>query len=138
MLLSSKFLPLVVLKQQQLKLSFNLLFLYSHGGGKVFSSRGIQQAVKFFEDKGHIDVKVIVPEKRLMRSRSDVFVQDPKILQDLKEKGILETVKDDIYDDKNILTNAVHSFAVIISNDKFNDDQFKKMPEILNYLKEDK
>lgn len=115
---------------------FNLI--YSHGGGKVFSSQGLKQAVKFFEDRGHIDVKVIVPENRLMRSRSDVFVQDPKILQDLKEKGILETVKDDLYDDKNILTNAVDSFAVIISNDKFKDDQFKEMPEILNYLKGDK
>ena len=73
-----------------------------------------------------------------MRSKSDIIVQDPKIVQDLKNKGLIETVKDGLYDDKNILTNAVESFAVIISNDKFRDEQFQNMPEIRDYLKGDK
>ena len=73
-----------------------------------------------------------------MRSKSDIIVQDPKIVQDLKNKGLIETVKDGLYDDKNILTNAVESFAVIISNDKFRDEQFQNMPEIRDYLKDDK
>ena len=73
-----------------------------------------------------------------MRSKSDITVQDPKIVQDLKNKGLIETVKDGLYDDKNILTNAVESFAVIISNDKFRDEQFQNMPEIRDYLKGDK
>ena len=104
----------------------------------MFSSSGLKRAIEYFEDKGHLDIKCVIKRKQLFATKSDHPTQDIEILEDLMHRQLILLVDNDIYDDKIILEQAVRKFAVIISNDRFGDDQFKNSAEISNYLKEPK
>ncbi len=61
---------------------YNLLFLFcSHGNKDVFSCLGIQLAVNFFLERGHVDITVFVPSWRKEQPRPDVPITG-------KEKGM--------------------------------------------------
>ena len=104
----------------------------------MFSSRGLEIAIKYFRERKHVDIKCVVKEEQLFAITPKFNTQSPDILQKLMNNGFILQVQNDIYDDKTILELAVRNFAVIISNDKFRDDQFKNSAEISKYLKEPK
>ena len=106
--------------------------------GELFSSRGLLIAIQYFEKRGHVDIKCVVRKEQLFATTSKYKTQSRDILQKLMNDGLILPVQNDIYDDKTILELAVRKFAVIISNDKFRDDQFKNSAEISKYLKEPK
>lgn len=115
-----------------------LIFIESYGMGELFSSRGLDIAIQYFQNRGHVDIKCVVRREQLFATTSKYKTQSRDILQRLMNNGLILPVENDIYDDKIILQQAVQKFAVIISNDKFRDDQFKNSPEISKYLKEPK
>lgn len=56
----------------QVKWTFSVLFCFSHGNKEVFSCLGIQLAVNFFLERGHVDITVFVPSWRKEQPRPDV------------------------------------------------------------------
>lgn len=47
----------------------------SHGSKEVFSCRGIQLAVDWFQERGHTNITVFVPQWRKETSRSDARIR---------------------------------------------------------------
>ena len=103
----------------------------------MFSCRGLQIAVDFFTELGHLDITVVVPRKRLSSKDLDVPNMNPEILIDLEKKGQLTYVSNKVYDDETILELAIRKNAVVISNDQYRDLKGAS-PRFANYLKNNK
>ena len=105
-------------------------------GGKFFSCKGIKIVVDFFLNRGHTEIKALIPRFRRGNSDHECPTRNPEILDDLEEKGYLSYtpsrfVKDRLivsYDDRFILKTALHYEAVIVSNDNYRD-LMKENPE---------
>ncbi|KAG7216878.1 hypothetical protein INR49_001532, partial [Caranx melampygus] len=103
----------------------------SHGNKEVFSCRGIQLAVNFFQDRGHNTITVFVPSWRKEQARPDAPITDQHILMDLeKHKIVVFTPSRRVggkrvvcYDDRFIVKLAYESDGVIVSNDTYRDLQ---------------
>ena len=101
----------------------------SHGNGRVFSCRGIQLAVDFFKERGHVKITVFVPEWRKETSRPETPITDQEILYSLERENVLtftpsRRVKGKrivCYDDRFIVRLAHNESGVILSNDQFRD-----------------
>ena len=87
-------------------------------GKLLLSSEGIEICVKYFQLRGHKDIKVVLPQYRLKHNMSD----NPSILWKLKKDGILKTIPEKSHDDYWILQYAFTDNAVIISNDKYRQE----------------
>ncbi|XP_067950844.1 probable ribonuclease ZC3H12B [Watersipora subatra] len=99
----------------------------NHGNGQVFSSRGIQIAVGWFQERGHKSVTVFVPSHRKEVNKGN---RDVDILLSLEAEGNLKfTPSRDCpngsrvtcYDDRFILKYASEEKAIVVSNDHFKD-----------------
>ncbi|XP_072529634.1 endoribonuclease ZC3H12A [Salminus brasiliensis] len=103
----------------------------SHGNKEVFSCLGIQLAVKYFLDRGHVDVTVFVPSWRREQPRPDVPITDQHILRELEKRKILVFTPSRrvagkrvvCYDDRFIVKLAYESDGIIVSNDTYRDLQ---------------
>lgn len=97
---------------------------FHHGASGVFSVKGIELCLQYFETRG-FDVKAIVPQMRLRMGKSS----DPKRLDKLSNdrKVILTPCKNlpgnrsSSYDDRFILEIAEKLDAAVISNDNYKD-----------------
>ncbi|BFZ24755.1 hypothetical protein BsWGS_27794 [Bradybaena similaris] len=100
----------------------------SHGKN-VFSCKGIQIAVDWFQARGHDQITVFVPQWRKEASRPDALITDQDILYDLEKQGIVvftpaRRVKGRrvvCYDDRFILKLAVDTGGIVVSNDVYRD-----------------
>ncbi|XP_010606037.1 probable ribonuclease ZC3H12D [Fukomys damarensis] len=103
----------------------------SHGNKEVFSCRGIQLAVDWFRDRGHIYIKVFVPSWRKEPSRSDTPIREQHVLEDLERQAVLVYTPSRkvngkrvvCYDDRYIVKVAYEKDGVIVSNDNYRDLQ---------------
>ncbi|CAD6184549.1 unnamed protein product [Caenorhabditis auriculariae] len=101
----------------------------THGLKKVFSCAGIRECVRYFTERGHKDVIVIIPQFRKEAPRSDCPITDQHILFELEKQGyIVWTPSRTIngrrivcHDDRYILKTAEEKDAVIVSNDEYRD-----------------
>ncbi|KAI4877519.1 hypothetical protein NFI96_001715 [Prochilodus magdalenae] len=115
----------------------------SHGNKEVFSCLGIQLAVKYFLDRGHVDVTVFVPSWRREQPRPDVPITDQHILRELEKRKILVFTPSRrvagkrvvCYDDRFIVKLAYESDGIIVSNDTYRDLQGEK-PEWKRFIEE--
>lgn len=97
---------------------------YNHGPNGVFSVKGIELCLEYFEKRG-FETKAIVPQMRLRLGKSS----DPKRLEKLaNDKKVLLTPcknlpgnRSSSYDDRFILEIAAQSEAAVISNDNYKD-----------------
>ncbi|CAG5135947.1 unnamed protein product [Candidula unifasciata] len=100
----------------------------SHGKN-VFSCRGIQIAVEWFQARGHENITVFIPQWRKEASRPDALITDQDILYELEKQGIVvftpaRRVKGRrvvCYDDRFILKLAVETDGIVVSNDVYRD-----------------
>ncbi|KAL3859898.1 hypothetical protein ACJMK2_010082 [Sinanodonta woodiana] len=105
----------------------------SHGNGKVFSCRGIEICVNYFQKRGH-KVMAFVPRWRTYRPTTENPIKDQEVLQKLQEDGsLVYTPSRRIgtrliasYDDRFILELAEHEDGIIVSNDLYRDLMFEK------------
>ena len=86
---------------------------------KILSTRGIELCIEYFQNRGHKNIKVILPSYRFQPNKSDNHV----FLQKLENKGIAIRIPPGSHDDNWILQTAVNSDAVIISNDKYRKER---------------
>ncbi|XP_030644744.1 ribonuclease ZC3H12A [Chanos chanos] len=115
----------------------------SHGNKEVFSCLGIQLAVNFFLERGHVDVTVFVPSWRKEQPRPDVPITDQHILRELERKKILVFTPSRrvagkrvvCYDDRFIVKLAYESDGIIVSNDTYRDLQGER-PEWKRFIEE--
>ncbi|XP_064489403.1 probable ribonuclease ZC3H12B isoform X2 [Ornithodoros turicata] len=112
----------------------------SHGNKEVFSCRGIQLAVEWFQARGHKDISVFVPSWRKEASRIDTPIKGQEILLQLeKERLLFFTPSRNVggkrmvcYEDRYILKMAAQTDGVVVSNDNYRDlvsenQDFKKV-----------
>ncbi|KAK3578456.1 hypothetical protein CHS0354_038542 [Potamilus streckersoni] len=105
----------------------------THGNGKVFSCKGIEICVNYFQKRGH-KVMAFVPRWRTYRPTSENPIKDQEVLQKLKEDGsLVYTPSRRIgkrliasYDDRFVLELAEHEDGIIVSNDLYRDLMFEK------------
>ncbi|XP_040454605.1 probable ribonuclease ZC3H12D [Falco naumanni] len=103
----------------------------SHGNKEVFSCWGIQLAVDWFRERGHMYIKVFVPLWRKEPPRQDSPIADQHILEELEKQSILvytpsRKVKGKrvvCYDDRYIVKVAYEKDGIIVSNDHYRDLQ---------------
>jgi len=107
----------------------NILFskfifaLKSHGHHDgIFSSIGVKLVVDYFKNKGHKNIKAFVPRFRENHENT----KNPEILKELEKERILVFTPSRSYDDGFILEAAKLKNAVIVSNDKYEDEIFQK------------
>ena len=86
---------------------------------KILSTRGIELCIEYFQNRGHKNIKVILPSYRFQPNKSDNHI----FLQKLEKKGIAIRIPSDSHDDNWILQTAVNNDAVIISNDKYRKER---------------
>ena len=99
------------------------------GNSKVFSCRGIQLVVDYFQARGHDHIKVFVPEWRKESSRPETPITDQHLLEALEKEGILHYTPSRkisgrriiCYDDRYIIRYAQMEGGVIVSNDQYRD-----------------
>ncbi|ELU17590.1 hypothetical protein CAPTEDRAFT_22887, partial [Capitella teleta] len=114
----------------------------SHGDKDVFSCRGIQIAVEWFQQRGHEEITVFVPQWRKENPRPDAPILDQDILTHLeREKILVFTPARRIggkrvicYDDRYVLKLASVNGGVVVSNDHYRDlmsenAEYKKLVE---------
>ena len=97
--------------------------------GRVFSCRGIKLAVDHFLQRGHRQIKALLPRFRRGNSDKDCPTIHPEILDELEQSGFLtytpsRYVENKLilpYDDRFILKAACHYNAIIVSNDNYRD-----------------
>ena len=99
---------------------------YVKGKTILLSAQGINICVRYFQERGHKDIKVILPAYRLAKNMSDNQI----ILSQLEAKGIILTTPRNSHDDIWILQTAQNNKGVIVSNDKYrqeiqNNPQFR-------------
>ena len=95
----------------------------------MFSIKGIKIVIDYFVNRGHTQIKAMLP--RFRRGNSDVECPTfmPELLDDLEQKGYItytpsRFVKGRLiipYDDRFILTAAHFHNAIIVSNDNYRD-----------------
>ncbi|TRY85957.1 hypothetical protein DNTS_032717 [Danionella cerebrum] len=115
----------------------------SHGNKEVFSCLGIQLAVNFFLERGHVDITVFVPSWRKEQPRPDVPITDQHILQELERSKLLVFTPSRrvagkrlvCYDDRFIVKLAHESDGIIVSNDTYRDLQGER-PEWKRFIEE--
>ena len=100
---------------------------YAHGGGpdKIFSVKGIELVIDFFEKRGHKKIIAFVPQFRTKMNHSS----DPRRLESLNEKGrVIFTPSRDVdgvhinsYDDTFILDYAAQHGGVVVTRDNYRD-----------------
>ncbi|GAU95046.1 hypothetical protein RvY_06727 [Ramazzottius varieornatus] len=114
----------------------------SHGHHKVFSWKGIDTCVKFFQQNGN-PTYVVTPRWRKSCHTPAAKEENLRIIAALEEQGIMAwTPSRQIgsrmtasYDDPFILTYAQKTNGVIISNDYFRD-VLKKCPQFREIIEE--
>jgi ribonuclease ZC3H12 len=99
--------------------------------GRVFSCKGIKLAVDHFVQRGHTEIKALVP--RFRRGSSDLECPSihPEILDELEKKNFItytpsRYVQNKLivpYDDRFIIKAAIFHNAIIVSNDNYKDLQ---------------
>ncbi|XP_051527613.1 ribonuclease ZC3H12A-like [Myxocyprinus asiaticus] len=115
----------------------------SHGNKDVFSCLGIQLAVNFFLERGHVDITVFVPSWRKEQPRPDVPITDQHILRELERRKLLVFTPSRrvagkrvvCYDDRFIVKLAYDSDGIIVSNDTYRDLQGER-PEWKRFIEE--
>uniref|UniRef100_H3BB43 Zinc finger CCCH-type containing 12D n=1 Tax=Latimeria chalumnae TaxID=7897 RepID=H3BB43_LATCH len=115
----------------------------SHGNKEVFSCRGILLAAQWFWDRGHRDIKAIVPSWRKEMSRPDTPITDQHLLEELEKKRILVYTPSRqlngkrvvCYDDRYIVKLAYDIDGIIVSNDNYRDLQSEK-PEWKRFIEQ--
>ncbi|XP_067217620.1 ribonuclease ZC3H12A [Chanodichthys erythropterus] len=115
----------------------------SHGNKEVFSCLGIQLAVNFFLERGHVDITVFVPSWRKEQPRPDVPITDQHILRELERRKLLVFTPSRrvagkrvvCYDDRFIVKLAYESDGIIVSNDTYRDLQGER-PEWKRFIEE--
>lgn len=115
----------------------------SHGNKDVFSCLGIQLAVNFFLERGHVDITVFVPSWRKEQPRPDVPITDQHILRELERRKLLVFTPSRrvagkrvvCYDDRFIVKLAYESDGIIVSNDTYRDLQGER-PEWKRFIEE--
>ncbi|XP_026145469.1 endoribonuclease ZC3H12A-like [Carassius auratus] len=113
----------------------------SHGNKEVFSCLGIQLAVNFFLERGHVDITVFVPSWRKEQPRPDVPITDQHILRELERRKLLVFTPSRrvagkrvvCYDDRFIVKLAYESDGIIVSNDTYRDLQGER-PEWKRFI----
>ena len=112
---------------------------YAHGGGaeKIFSVKGIELVIDFFEKRGHKKIIAFVPQFRTKMNHSS----DPRRLESLNEKGrVIFTPSRDVdgvhinsYDDTFILDYAAQHGGVVVTRDNYRDliDKKKEWREVI-------
>ena len=86
---------------------------------KILSTRGIELCIEYFQNRGHKNIKVILPPYRFRPNMSDNHI----FLRKLEEKGIAIKIPGGSHDDNWILQTAVKNDAVIISNDNYKKER---------------
>jgi len=101
----------------------------SHGLNRVFSCRGIQICVEYFQKMGHETVIAFVPRYRNKPNES----VDTHLLDQLENQGVVRytpsrdlnngvrTVRISSYDDRYVVQCAAAIGGIIVSNDNFRD-----------------
>ena len=97
--------------------------------GTFFSCRGIKLAVEHFLQRGHTQIKALVPRFRRGNSDKECPTIHPEILEELEKQGCLtytpsRYVQNKLivpYDDRFILKAAIYYNAIIVSNDNYKD-----------------
>ena len=97
----------------------------NHGQKKVFSVRGIDLVVRYFENRGHKRITAFVPEFRKKFNQSS----DQKLLEKLEEEQrvsftpsrTVDGVHINSYDDTFILDYAAQHGAIVVTRDQYRD-----------------
>lgn len=101
----------------------------SHGNQRVFSCRGIQICVEYFQRRGHKDITVFVPMWRTEECSQDSPIMNQEVLHILFSQEILKLTPSRsngnrrivCYDDKYTVDLADQNGGIIVSNDNFRD-----------------
>lgn len=115
----------------------NVAIEHGNTKGRFFSCMGIKLVVDYFLNRGHVNIKVMIP--RFRRGSADLKFPtlNPEILDELEKHGYLtytpsRYVQNKLvcpYDDRFILKAALYHNAIIVSNDNYRD----LMKENLNW-----
>ena len=97
----------------------------NHGQRKVFSVKGIELVVRYFENRGHNKITAFVPEFRKKFNQSN----DQKLLERLEEEQrvsftpsrTVDGVHINSYDDTFILDYAAQHGAIVVTRDQYRD-----------------
>ena len=124
------------------KFKHALLCLCSHGGHKVFSWKGIETCVQFFQQKGN-PVYVVVPQWRKSCHPAPAKEQNMRIIASLEQQGLMAWTPSrqiglrmtSSYDDPFILKYAEKTNGVVVSNDYFRD-VLQKCPQFREIIEE--
>ena len=100
-------------------------------GRASFSCKGIKIVIEHFLQRGHTQIRALVPRFRRGTSDQEIPTTHPEILDELEAKGFLtytpsRYVNNKLiipYDDRFILKAACHYNAIIVSNDNYRDLQ---------------
>lgn len=101
-------------------------------GLKAFSCTGIKIVVDYFLNRGHTQVKAVVPRFRRGKSDQSCPSLNPEVLDALENAGHLTYTPSRYiegqgmvvpYDDRFIIEIATHFNGVIVSNDNYRDLQ---------------
>jgi len=106
-------------------------------GKDWFSVKGLEIAINYFKNKGHEDIKVVVPRYRLSQNDDRELMkrlQDEKYLV-LTPSRIIRGRRVTSYDDRYIIDLAVENRGVILSNDQYRDllNESGKIDEAINF-----
>eukprot|EP00117_Sycon_ciliatum_P034443 scpid61756/ scgid26284/ Ribonuclease ZC3H12A; Zinc finger CCCH domain-containing protein 12A len=112
----------------------------SHGKHEIFSCRGILLAVKFFQERGHLNIRAMIPTS-VFRTNHAKPVRNKEILEHLRKCDHLTETPSRLvngrlivpYDDRFILQVAQGNGGVVVSNDQYRDligeEQFRVIIE---------
>ena len=106
-------------------------------GKDWFSVKGLQIAIDYFKNKGHKDIKVVIPRYRLSQNDDRELMkrlEDDKHLV-LTPSRIIRGKRVTSYDDRYIIDIAVQTGGVILSNDQYRDllNESGRRDETINY-----
>ena len=106
-------------------------------GKDWFSVKGLEIAINYFKDKGHKDIKVVVPRYRLSQNDDRELMkrlEDQKYLV-LTPSRIIRGRRVTSYDDRFIIDIAVNFGGVIVSNDQYRDllNESGRTDEAINF-----
>ncbi|GAU97410.1 hypothetical protein RvY_08716 [Ramazzottius varieornatus] len=101
----------------------------SHGNKAIFSCRGIALCVEYFQQRGHQEITVFVPQWRKEASTTETPIIDQEVLLQLERQGLLTFTPSRYvqhkrvvcYDDRYILKLALETDGIVVSNDNYRD-----------------
>ena len=96
---------------------------------KLLSTQGIEICTEYFKNRGHKNIKVILPSYRFRPDMSDNHIS----LQKLEKKGIVIKIPSSSHDDNWILQTAVDNDAIVISNDNYRKER-ESFPEFRHII----